>query len=267
MAGVAAALLAACGQAGAVGSTQRSASDTLRFPIGTDFGTLDPAYLDTQTDAEIAQNLFDGLVEQADDLRVVPVIASALPSVSPDGLTYTFRLRHDVVFWNGDTVTAKDVLYSWNRAAALQGPYSTSLAAIAGFDKLAPKPPPPAALEQLLERRDSSVTLSGLSAPDGLDGYTAFVRVLADLSVHFGKPVLLINGDSHLYGTDQPLADPHGATGLIHNTQSVANLTRITVQGSTSKPREWLRLTIDPRSPRVFSWENVVYGDDTTCPQ
>ena len=102
---------------------------------------------------------------------------------------------------------------------------------------------------------------------DGLDGYTAFVRVLADLSVHFGKPVLLINGDSHLYGTDQPLADPHAATGLIHNTQSVANLTRITVQGSTSKPREWLRLTIDPRSAQVFSWENVVYCDDTTCPQ
>jgi len=177
VAAVAVALLVACGQAGAAGSTQRSGSDTLRFPVGTDFGTLDPAYLDTQTDAEIAQNLFDGLVEQADDLRVVPVIASTLPSVSPDGLTYTFRLRHDVVFWNGDSVTAKDVLYSWNRSAALQGPYSTSLAAIAGFDKLAPKPPPPAALEQLLERRDSSVTLSGLTAPDGLDGYTVRVRL------------------------------------------------------------------------------------------
>ena len=102
---------------------------------------------------------------------------------------------------------------------------------------------------------------------DGLDGYTAFVRVLADLSVHFGKPVLLINGDSHLYGTDQPLADPHSTTGVIHTTQPVPNLTRITVQGSTNKPREWLRLTIDPRSAQVFSWENVVYCDDTTCPQ
>ena len=102
---------------------------------------------------------------------------------------------------------------------------------------------------------------------DGLGGYTAFVRVLADLSVHFAKPVLLINGDSHLYGTDQPLADPHSTTGVIHTTQPVPNLTRITVQGSTNKPREWLRLTIDPRSAQVFSWENVVYCDDTTCPQ
>jgi hypothetical protein len=101
---------------------------------------------------------------------------------------------------------------------------------------------------------------------DGLDGYTGFVHELANLSVEFGRPVLLINGDSHLYETDQPLADPSSVQGKIHNTQAVANLTRITVQGSTNKPREWLRLTIDPRSPDVFSWENVVYCDDTACP-
>ena len=29
---------------------------------------------------------------------------------------------------------------------------------------------------------------------------------------------------------------------------------------------EWLRLMIDPHSPGVFTWENVVYCDDTTCP-
>jgi len=102
---------------------------------------------------------------------------------------------------------------------------------------------------------------------DGLDGYTPFVQKLADLALHFGRPVLLINGDSHLYGYDTPLANPKSATGSIHGTQAVPNLTRITVQGSTNKPREWLRLTINPRTPQVFSWENVVYCDDTKCPQ
>jgi Calcineurin-like phosphoesterase len=101
---------------------------------------------------------------------------------------------------------------------------------------------------------------------DGLNGYTGFVRKLADLVVHFGRPVLLINGDSHLFEADQPLADPGSATGQIHGTQPVTNLTRITVQGSTNKPREWLRLTIDPHSPGIFSWQNVVYCDDTSCP-
>jgi len=101
---------------------------------------------------------------------------------------------------------------------------------------------------------------------DGLNGYTAFVTRLADLSRHFGRPVLLVNGDSHVFTTDLPLGDPTSATGVIHGTAAVPNLTRITVQGSTNKPREWLRLTIDPRTEGVFSWENVVYCDDTTCP-
>ena len=53
----------------------------------------------------------------------------------------------------------------------------------------------------------------------------------------------------------------------LHGTLAVPNLTRITVQGSTNRPREWLRLTIDPHSPGIFSWDNIVYCDNTACPQ
>ena len=102
---------------------------------------------------------------------------------------------------------------------------------------------------------------------DGLDQYTGFVHKLAELSVQFGKPVLLLNGDSHVYGADQPLADPASATGKIHNTQPVKNLTRITVQGSTVAPAEWLKLTIDTHKQNPFSWSNVAYCKDplTAC--
>ena len=71
--------------------------------------------------------------------------------------------------------------------------------------------------------------------------------------------MILINGDSQLFEADHPLADPNSILGKIHGTQAVSNLTRITVQGSTNHPSEWLRLTIDPRSPDIFSWKNVVY--------
>jgi hypothetical protein len=97
---------------------------------------------------------------------------------------------------------------------------------------------------------------------DGLSAYTPFVRQLAYLSLQFGRPVLLLNGDSHVFQADRPLADPSSATGLIHATPAVPNLTRITVQGSTNKPAEWLRLTIDARKPNVFSWQNVPYCAD-----
>lgn len=94
---------------------------------------------------------------------------------------------------------------------------------------------------------------------DGLTQYRPLVQALADLCDQFGRPVLLLNGDSHVYLADRPLANPGSATGMIHGTQDVPNLRRITVQGSTNSPREWLRLTIKPDAPVVFSWENVVY--------
>lgn len=102
---------------------------------------------------------------------------------------------------------------------------------------------------------------------DGLFNYTPFVKKLAELSLHFGKPVLLLNGDSHVYGSDRPLADPASVTGLVHGAPSAPNLTRITVQGSTTAPAEWLRLTIDTRNAEPFTWLNVPYCKDplTSC--
>jgi hypothetical protein len=97
---------------------------------------------------------------------------------------------------------------------------------------------------------------------DGLNAYTPFVQELAKLSLQFGRPVLLFNGDSHVFMADRPLAVSGSPTGVIHHTPSVPNLTRIVVQGSTTKPGEWLRLTIDTRTQNVFSWQNIPYCVD-----
>jgi hypothetical protein len=92
---------------------------------------------------------------------------------------------------------------------------------------------------------------------DGLDAYDALVLQIATLSVAFGKPVLIVNGDSHLYEADQPLADPTSATGLMHHvTFPVPNLTRITVDGSTNF-HDWVKLVVDPSTPAVFSFTRV----------
>ena len=93
----------------------------------------------------------------------------------------------------------------------------------------------------------------------GLDQYTSFVQALADRTARSAMEVLLLNGDTHLFEVDHPLVDPNSATGKIHHTQAVSNLTRITVQGSTNSPSEWLKLTIDGRKPYPFSWQNQVY--------
>src|SRR5438477_3475861 len=169
-------LLAACsnGPNGGTQPTSLATDQTLRCPMQHDVSTLDPAMFDTEAEAAIAHNVFDGLLRFDSNLTIPPDIASALPTVSTDGATYTFKLRQDVIFSNGDKVTSKDVLYSWNRAAAMQGPYAVNLSAIMGYDHVATNQSAGAALESLLEKNDPAVTMAGLSAPDP---YTVVVKL------------------------------------------------------------------------------------------
>lgn len=84
------------------------------------------------------------------------------------------------------------------------------------------------------------------------DGFIATVQRLAERARAFGKPVLLVNGDSHKFVVDQPLAEGDEHYGV---SEPVPNLTRVIVQGSTTKPlSEWLRLEVDPTTEAVFSW-------------
>src|SRR5450759_117928 len=131
--GVSSLVLVACGGGSGTTGTSLASNQTLTFPILSDFGTLDPAIADAETDQEIQQNMFDGLVKFDENLNIVPDLASAVPTASSDGLTYVFKLRSDVTFSNGDKFSSKDVLYSWNRAAAMQGAYAPNLSAIDGY--------------------------------------------------------------------------------------------------------------------------------------
>jgi hypothetical protein len=99
--------------------------------------------------------------------------------------------------------------------------------------------------------------------PSHLSQYEPLVRALADGSTTYGGPVLLLNGDSHIYRSDAPLSatDP---LNYIHPGYDVQNLHRIVVHGSTT-PLEWLQLTIDPRASTTgtnsfgpFSWDRMV---------
>jgi hypothetical protein len=89
-----------------------------------------------------------------------------------------------------------------------------------------------------------------------LTGYSAFIQELAQRAIDFGGPVLLLNGDSHNFEVDNPLAAGDPSHGV---STPVPNLTRITVQGGSDHfPLEYLRLTVDPRRQAPFSWERVV---------
>ena len=150
---VAAALLAvACGTSGGGGTSEELAADqTLRFPLQNDVSHLDPSQVDAAVDITFMQNVFSGLVKYNEKLQIVPDAAQGMPEISPDGLTYTFHLRKDVKFSNGDQVTAKDWVWTFTRTLRLAQAYASNLEAIKGA----------------LDVEDGkATTITGLSAPD-----------------------------------------------------------------------------------------------------
>lgn len=77
--------------------------------------TLDPQRMSYLQDFRLAYALYEPLVRANNvDLAIEPA-AAALPDVSEDRLTYTFRIRSDARWSNGDPVTAQDFVYSWKR--------------------------------------------------------------------------------------------------------------------------------------------------------
>src|SRR6266852_5005418 len=135
--GVASLVLGACGGGGGGTSENLAADQSLSFPINDDVGDLDPAHMSAAVDIDLFQNVFSGLFRFDDNLKEVPDIATKAPDISTDGLTYTFTMRHDAKFSNGDAIKSDDFIYSWNRAARIQGDYASVFAPVAGYDDVA----------------------------------------------------------------------------------------------------------------------------------
>jgi hypothetical protein len=106
-----------------------------------------------------------------------------------------------------------------------------------------------------------------------LTNYEPIVSSLATHTTTFRKPVLLLNGDSHVYRSDNPLQQASTCTGdqgvcsydawNSHPTYDVSNFHRIVVHGSTI-PLEYLRLTANTKNQPTsattfgpFSWQRV----------
>lgn len=98
----------------ASGSAQASASD-LNVMLETPVESLDPQQATDGTSFEVIADYTDGLMQMDADGKSVPAIAESY-DVSTDGLTYTFHLRKDAKWSNGDPVTAADFVFGWQRA-------------------------------------------------------------------------------------------------------------------------------------------------------
>ncbi len=150
---LAAIAIVACTQNGAPQATPQvlATDQTLSFPVAQDPSDFDPALITSPSDVDLLRNVFSGLYRFDSQLHEAPDIAAGQPALSADGLTYTFHLRPDAKFSNGDPITAADFIYSWSRAAAKQGDYAGLFNVVVGYNEVA---------------TGAATQLSGLTAPD-----------------------------------------------------------------------------------------------------
>ncbi len=87
----------------------------LTFNNGAEVTTLDPATVTGVPEGRVVRALFEGLyVKHPRTLEPLPAVATGY-ELSEDGRTYTFHLREDARWTNGDPVTAHDFVFSWER--------------------------------------------------------------------------------------------------------------------------------------------------------
>jgi ABC-type transport system substrate-binding protein len=103
-----------------------------------DMATLDPAIGYDWQNWSMINSMFSRLVDyKPGGTEIIPSLADSY-TVSPDGLTYTFKLNTGAKFTNGRKVSAADVKYSIERAVnpKTQGPGAGFFHSIVGADKM-----------------------------------------------------------------------------------------------------------------------------------
>ncbi len=157
-----------------------------------EFSSVDPGIVEDVSGSEVVRDLFEGLYNDSKDGSTLEPGVALSHTVSDDGLVYTFTLRQDAKWSNGDPVTAGDFVYAWRRAASpeLASPYSWYM--------------------ELMALENVSAVLAG-DAPledlgvTALDDYTLEVRLTEPLPYF---PQMLTHATT--FPVHQPTVEAHG---------------------------------------------------------
>ena len=166
LASAALALAASAEAAGTHPATGEALADDQSFTyrLLDQFPTLDPQLNEDVSGFHVIRDLFEGLLNQDADGKLVPGVATRY-AASDGNRTYTFALREDARWSNGDPVTARDFVYAWRRAvhpatASPYGWYVELTQMVNAGDILAGKKPPSALGVRAVDDRTLEVKLS-----------------------------------------------------------------------------------------------------------
>lgn len=103
-------LLGACGSK----SSSSSSKQVVTMPADAQLSTMDLSKSTAVATFNTLNNTNEGLYRLGKDSKAEPGMATK-ETVSKDGLTYTFNIRKNTKWSNGDALTAADFVYSWKR--------------------------------------------------------------------------------------------------------------------------------------------------------
>ncbi len=98
--------------------------------------SLDPQTAQSDSELLIVRNIYEGLMRETDDGKIIGGVSE---SYSYENLTYTFNLKEDAFWSNGDKVTAYDFEYALRRAInpKIKAPFASRLYAIKNAEQIA----------------------------------------------------------------------------------------------------------------------------------
>lgn len=98
---------------------------TFTYRVLDEHSSVDPQLVEDITGSEVIRDLFEGLFNQDAEGNLVPGVALSF-EVNDSKDVYTFKLRDNAKWSNGDPVTASDFVYGWQRLVDpdLASPYA-----------------------------------------------------------------------------------------------------------------------------------------------
>ena len=103
----------------------------LKIAVAADVTSIDPHFFNLFPNNNIAEHIFDKLVQMDPDSKIIPGLATSWKPI--DDKTWEFKLRKGAKFTNGVEVTAEDVVFSIDRVPNVPnspGPFSAYTKAI-----------------------------------------------------------------------------------------------------------------------------------------
>jgi oligopeptide transport system substrate-binding protein len=187
------ATLAGCSPPGPSSTSEQ----TLQRGVGGEPSTLDPAKAADTFSIGVIRDLYEGLTSETPTGEVIPGVASSW-AVDANGTQYTFELRPDAFWSNGQPVRAQDFVKAWRRVVdPKQGsPLADNLRIISG----------------------ASSIISGKAVPDSLGVYAPSDKILVvklEMSAPY-LPQILTNSVAYpIYSADS--ASTHSPATWVSN--------------------------------------------------